>query len=194
MAGDVLQVRHVLARWRANDWRRAFALAPGLEAALRAACEVPGHEPITDNTGSLAKPLLRKVSELDLEHVVQVLRPLLEELARGQQDLTPGLAELAACDLVPRADVTEVVAALDEAKARALDAAEQALASLRADEPVDLTALRAWNARLEHLGDVAGLRTAALAAQTQALLADAVEKGDPEALRAVQAALSSAPD
>jgi hypothetical protein len=194
MSGDVLRVRHILARWRANDWRRGFALAPGLEAALRKACEVPGHEPITDNTGSLAKPLLRKVSELDLEHAVQALRPLLEELAREQPDLTPGLAELAACDLVPRADATDLVRALDEAKARALAAAERALADLRADRPLDLADLLAWNERLQPVPDVAALRTASLAAETQALLADAVEKGDPEALRAVQAALSSAPD
>ena len=186
MAGDVLQVRHVLARWRANDWRRAFALADGLETSLRTACEVPRHEPITDNTGALAQPLLRKLSELELAPTVHALRPLLEQLARQPQELTPGLRELAACDLLPLADVTAVVAAIDEAKARALGAAEQVIAAIRADLPGDLTDLLAWNARLEHVDDVAALRTAALAAQAQALVEGAIEKGDPEALEAVQ--------
>src|SRR3954452_20712910 len=99
MTNDVLQVRHVLARWRANDWRQAFALADGLEAALRSACDVPAHAPITDNTGALAMPLLRRLGELDRAELVQTLRPLLEQLARPQQDLPPALAELAACDL-----------------------------------------------------------------------------------------------
>src|SRR3954452_3651781 len=122
MTNDVLQVRHVLARWRANDWRRAFALADGLDRSLRAACDVPAHEPITDNTGALAMPLLRRLGELDLEEGVQARRPLLEQLPRPQQDLPPALAELAECNLAP-VDVTEVVAALDSAQARAVEAA-----------------------------------------------------------------------
>src|SRR4051794_41265353 len=132
MTDDVLEVRHVLARWRANDWRRAFALADGLDRSLRAACDVPDHEPITDNTGALAMPLLRRLGELDLEQLVQALRPLLEQLARPQQDLPPGLAELTELDLVPPADVTQVVAALDEARARAVAAAERVLADVQA--------------------------------------------------------------
>lgn len=190
MAGDVLHVRHILARWRANDWRRAFGLAEDLDASLRTSCDVPNHEPITDNTGALAKPLLRRLSELDLPSIVEALRPLLEQLARQPQDLTAGLTELAACDLLPVDDVTDVVAALDEAQARAVAAAERALADVRADRPVDLTDLLAWNERLNHIDDVAALRTASLGAQAQALIEGAIEKGDPEALEAVQRLLA----
>jgi hypothetical protein len=190
MTEDVLQVRHVLARWRANDWRRAFALADGLDGSLRAACHVPGHEPITDNTGALAMSLLRRLGELDLGEIVQALRPLLEELARPQQGLPPALAELADCGLVPPADVIRMAAALDEAKAHAVAAAKRVLADVQAGRRVDLTDLRAWNQRLEQLDEVAALRTASLAAETQALLADAVAKGDRRALQAVQQLLA----
>jgi phage gp37-like protein len=55
---------------------------------------------------------------------------------------------------------------------------------------VDLTDLQAWNERLEQVDDVAALRTASLAAETQAMLDDAVEKGDPRALQAVQRILT----
>src|SRR5438270_10788083 len=110
MTNDVLEVRHVLARWRANDWRRAFALADGLDRSLRAACDAPDHEPITDNTGALAMPLLRRLGELDLDQLVQALRPLLEQLARPQEDLPPGLAELAPLDLAPPPAVREGLA------------------------------------------------------------------------------------
>src|SRR6476620_8464617 len=94
MTDDVLQVRHVLARWRANDWRHAFVLADGLDASIRAACDVPAHKPLTDNTGALAMPLLRRLGEFDIEQLVQALRPLLEQLARPQQGLPSGLVEL----------------------------------------------------------------------------------------------------
>jgi len=190
MADDVLRVRHVLARWRANDWRHAFVLADGLDGSLRAACDVPGHEPLTDNTGALAMPLLRQLGEFDLDQLVQALRPLLERLARPQQDLPPGLAALTDCDLLPTADVTQVVAALDEAQARAGSAAKRALADVKAGRPVDLTDLQGWNERLEQIGDVTALRTASLAAQAGALLAESVEKGDSRALQAVQQLLA----
>jgi hypothetical protein len=190
MTDDVLRVRHVLARWRANDWRRAFALAGGLDGSLRAACDVPVHEPLTDNTGAVAQPLLRRLGELDLEQLVQALRPLLEQLARPQPALPPGLVELAACDLLPAADATQVVAALDVAQARAVAAAERALADVQANRPVDLTDLQAWNERLGQVDDVAALRTASRAAEAQALLAQAVEKGDPEAREALQQLLA----
>lgn len=190
MASDVVQVRHVLARWRANDWRRAFALAGGLERSVRAACDVPDHEPLTDNTGALAMPLLRRLGELGLEQLVDALRPLLDELGRPQQDLPPGLTELAACDLVPATDPAQVVAALDRAQARAVAAAERALADVRAGRAADLEDLQTWNDRLRGVDDVAALRTASLAGQAQALLADAAETGDPRALQAVQQLLS----
>jgi hypothetical protein len=190
MTDDVLQVRHVLARWRANEWRRAFALTDGLDGSLRAACDVPSHEPLTDNTGALAMPLLRRLGELDLEELVQALRPLLEQLARRPRDLPPGLAELTDCDLLPAADVTQIVAALDEAQARAVAAAERVLADVQTGRPVDLTDLQAWNERLEQVDDVAALRTASLAVEARALLADAVEKGDPRALQMVQQLLA----
>src|SRR3954447_15242133 len=165
MTDDVLRVRHVLARWRANDWRRAFALATGLDRSLRAACDVPRHEPLTDNTGALAQPLLRRLGELDLEQLVQALRPLLEQLARPHQDLPQALVALAECDLLPATDVTQVVAALDVAQARAVAAAEQALADVQAGRPVDLTDLLAWNERLGQVDDVEALRTASRAAE-----------------------------
>jgi hypothetical protein len=190
MTDDVLQVRHVLARWRANDWRRAFALTDELDGSLRAACDVPGHEPLTDNTGALAMPLLRRLGEFDLAQLVQALRPLLEELARPQQELPPGLVELTHCDLLPTADATQVVAALDEAQGRAASAAERVLADVQAGRPVDLTELQAWNERLGRVDDVAALRTASLAVEARALLADSVEKGDSRALQAVQQLLS----
>src|SRR3954447_9069812 len=138
MTGDVLQVRHVLARWRANDWRHAFALADGLDGSLPTARDVADHKPLTDNTGALAMPLLRQLGEFDIEQLVQALRPLLEQLARPQQDLPAGLAELTKCDLLPTADVTQVVAALDEAQGRAVSAAEQVLADVQAGRTADL--------------------------------------------------------
>ena len=134
MTDDVLAARHVLARWRANDWRRAFALAEGLDGSLRATCAVADHEPLSDNTGALAMPLLRRLGELDLDDLVQALRPLLEELVRDPADLTPGLAELRDCQLV-----------LDEAQGRAVAAAEQVLADVRARRRADLAGLQAWN-------------------------------------------------
>jgi hypothetical protein len=166
MTDDVLHVRHVLARWRANDWRRAFALAAGLERSLRAACDVPAHEPLTDNTGAVAMSLLRRLGGLDLEDIVQALHPLLEQLARPQQGLPPGLAELADCHLVPTVDVIALDAALDDAKTRAVAGAKQVLADVQAGRPVDLTDLQAWNDRLERVDDVAALRAASLAAET----------------------------
>src|SRR4051794_14145203 len=175
MTGDVLRVRHVLARWRANDWRQAFALADGLDGSLRAACDVPGHQPLTDNTGALAMPLLRRLGEFDLDQLVQALRPLLEQLARPQRDLPPGLAELTECDLMPSADVRQVVAALDAAQARAVTAADRVLADVSAGRTVDLTDLQAWNECLEQIDDVAALRKASLADETQALLAESVK-------------------
>ena len=190
MTDDVLHVRHVLARWRANDWRQAFALANGLDGTLRAACDVPDHQPLTDNSGALAMPLLRRLGEFDLEQLVQALRPLLEQLARSQQDLPTGLAELADCDLLPTADVTEVVAALDAAQARAVTAAERVLADVHAGRSVDLTDLQAWNERLEAIDDVAALRTASLADETRALLAKSVSTGDPQVLQAVRQLLA----
>lgn len=190
MADEVLHVRHVLARWRANDWRRAFALTDELEGTLRAACKVPRHEPLTDNTGALAMPLVRRLGEFDLERLVQALRPLLEQLARPQQELPPGLVELTGCGLLPTADVTQVVAELDQAQARAVCAAERALADAQAGRPVDLTDLQAWNQRLEPIVDLVALRTASLAAEAQALLAETVEKGDSQALKAVQQLLT----
>src|SRR3954462_15408584 len=132
MAYDVLRGRHVLARWRANDWRHAFALGDGLGAPPGAACDVPGHQPLTDNTGALAMPLLRRLGEFDIEQLVQALRPLLEQLARPQRDLPAGLTELTDCALLPPADVTQVVAALDAAQARAVSAAEHVLADVQA--------------------------------------------------------------
>ena len=190
MTPAVLPVRPVGGRGRAHDWRRAFALAGGLDGSLRAACGVPDHEPITDNAGALAMPLLRRLGEFDLEQLVGALRPLLEQLARPQQDLPPGLVELTHCDLLPAADVTKVVAALDEAQARAASAAEQVLADVQAGRPVDLTDLQAWNQRLDQIADVAALRTAALAAEARALLADSLEKGDPRKLQALQQLLA----
>jgi hypothetical protein len=190
MTDDVLRVRHVLARWRANDWRHAFALADGLDASLRAACDVPGHKPLIDNTGALAMPLLRRLAEFDLEQLVQALRPLLEQLARPQQDLPSGLAALAACDVLPTVDVTQIVAALDAAQARAVTAAERALAAVQAGREVDLTELTAWNERLEQIDDLDALRAASLADETQTLLAESVKKGDARVLKAVQQLLS----
>ena len=190
MTDDVLRVRHVLARWRANDWRRAFALTDELEGSLRAACKVPVHEPLTDNTGALAMPLLRRLGEFDLEQLVQALRPLLQQLSRPRPDLPPGLVALADCHLLPSVDATQVVAALDAAQARAVRAAEQALADVQAVRPVDLAALQAWNEGLEQIGDVAALRNASLAAEAQALLAESIDKGDSRALKAVQQLLA----
>lgn len=189
MTDDVLQVRHILARWRANDWRRAFALTDDLDGSLRDACGVPDHEPLTDNTGALAMPLLRRLGDFDLDELVQALRPLLEQLARPQQDLPPGLAELARCDVLPAADVTRVVAALDEAQARAVSAAERALADVRAGRPADLSDLQSWNERLGQVDDVAALRTASLVAEARALIARS-DEGDPEALQAVRQLLA----
>lgn len=190
MTDDVLHVRHVLARWRANDWRQAFALADELDGSLRTACGVPGHEPLTDNSGALAMPMLRRLGEFDLDQLVQALRPLLEQLARPQRDLPARLAELGDCALLPTADVTQVVSALDEAQARAAFAAERALRDVQACRSADLTELQSWNERLEQIDDVAALRTASLAAEARALLAESVEQGDSRALQAVQQLLS----
>src|SRR3954463_12586056 len=190
MTGDVLQVRHVLARWRANDWRHAFALADGLDGSLPPACDVPDQKPLTDNTGALAMPLLRRLGEFNIEQLVQALRPLLEQLARPQQGLPSGLAELTECDLLPAADVTQVVAALDAAQARAVTAAERVLADVQAGRPVDLTDLQTWNERLGQIDDLAALRAASLADETQALLAASVKKGDPRVLQALQQLLA----
>ena len=199
MTDDVLHVRHVLARWRANDWRQAFALADELDGSLRTACGVPGHEPLTDNSGALAMPMLRQLGEFDLDQLVQALRPLLEELARpqparSQRDLPPRLAELGDCALLPTADVTQVVSALDEAQARAVLAAERALGDVQACRSADLTDLQSWNERLEQIDDVAALRTASFAAEARALLAESVEKGDSQALQAVQQLLADRED
>ena len=190
MTDDVVRVRHVLARWRANDWRHAFALADGLDVSLRAACEVPAHKPLTDNTGALAMPLLRQLGEFDFEQLVTALRPLLEQLTRSQHDLPPGLAALADCDLLPTADATQVVAALDEAQARAVFAAERVLADVRAGRAAALTDLQAWNERLAQIDDVTALRSASLADEARALLAESVMKGDPRAIQAVQQLLA----
>jgi hypothetical protein len=187
---DVLRVRHVLARWRAIDWRQAFALADGLVGSLRAACDVPSHKPLTDNTGALAMPLLRKLGEFDIEQLVDALRPLLEQLARPQVDLPPGLTELAECELLPTANVTQIVAAVDAAQARAVTAAERVLADVLAGRTVDLTDLQAWNERLEQIDDLAALRAASLADETRALLAESVKNGDPRVLQAVQQLLA----
>lgn len=196
MTDDVLHVRHVLARWRANDWRQAFALADELDGSLRTACGVPGHEPLTDNSGALAMPMLRRLGEFDLDQLVQALRPLLEQLARSQlarpkRDLPARLAELGDCALLPTADVTQVVSALDEAQARAALAAERALRDVQACRSADLAELQSWNERLEQIDDVAALRTASLAAEARALLAESVEQGDSRALQAVQQLLSN---
>jgi|GEM_PF-3753695 len=194
MTDDVLHVRHVLARWRANDWRHAFTLADGLDGSLRDACDVPSHEPLTDNSGALAAPMLRRLGEFDLDQLVQALKPLLEQLARPQRDLPPRLAELGDCALLPTADVTQVVSALDEAQARAVFAAERALGDVQACRSADLTDLQSWNERLEQIDDVTALRTASFAAEARALLAESVEKGDSRALQAVQELLADQAD
>ncbi|MBC7677670.1 MAG: hypothetical protein H7233_01570 [Pseudorhodobacter sp.] len=194
MTDDVLHVRHVLARWRANDWRHAFTLADGLDGSLRDACDVPSHEPLTDNSGALAAPMLRRLGEFDLEQLVPALRPLLEQLARPQTDLPPGLAELGDCALLPIADVIQVVSALDEAQARAVVAAERALVDVQASRSADLTDLQAWNEHVEQIDDVTALRTASLAAEAQALLDASVDKGDAGALQAVQQLLTAQED
>ena len=194
MTDDVLHVRHVLARWRANDWRHAFTLADGLDGSLRDACDVPSHEPLTDNSGALAAPMLRRLGEFDLDQLVQALKPLLEQLARPQRDLPPRLAELGDCDLLPTVNVTQVVSALDEAQARAVFAAERALGDVQACRSADLTDLQSWNERLEQIDDVTALRTASFAAEARALLAESVEKGDSRALQAVQELLADQAD
>ena len=194
MTDDVLHVRHVLARWRANDWRHAFTLADGLDGSLRDACDVPSHEPLTDNSGALAAPMLRRLGEFDLDQLVQALKPLLEQLARPQRDLPPRLAELGDCDLLPTVNVTQVVSALDEAQARAVFAAERALGDVQASRSADLTDLQSWNERLEQIDDVTALRTASFAAEARALLAESVEKGDSRALQAVQELLADQAD
>jgi hypothetical protein len=119
-AASAQEVRAVLAKWTANDWRRGFALAGDLDATIRRACAVSEHEPLANNTGALALPWQRALGYLDRAQLLGALAPLaraLERRLRGagvqddgdlthglaalraQDDIGPGLASLASCRL-----------------------------------------------------------------------------------------------
>lgn len=137
------EVRAVLAKWTANDWRRAFALADELEAAVRRTCEVPEHEPILDNAGAVAMPVRTRLERLELAELRQALAPLAIALEDGlsEQDLGPGLVALAGCGLAAGLDGQPPV----------LEAARRVLEGVRAGRAVheqDLALLQGWNEEL----------------------------------------------
>ncbi|MGB8649701.1 MAG: hypothetical protein WCD35_03465 [Mycobacteriales bacterium] len=198
----VQEVRAVLAKWTANDWRRAFALADGLDGSIRQLCHVPRHEPLESNTGALAMPVLTHLGQLELDDLVLALAPLALELEarldgadsdvalkalREQEDVGPGLANLAGLRLAlhpsiaqlpaeDTRDLPEVVAALEELQPKVVAAAQQLLADAEAGRPTreaDLAPVRGWN---DDLARAAGLARTAVAATSlaslQALLAE----------------------
>lgn len=150
MTEDTAQeIRAVLAKWTANDWRRAFAQDEGLEPAIRRVCEVPAYAPLTSNTGALAMPVLRRLGTLDLPELQEALAPLVRQLARHPVD-DPGLAALAALHLAPAAedDLPEV----EELQPAAVEAASRVLAATEAGRPAareDLSLLETWSAGAE---------------------------------------------
>lgn len=151
------EVRAVLAKWTANDWRHAFALAPGLDGALRAACEVPAHEPLASSTGALAMPVLTRLGQLGLDPLVGALTPLSTRLEARLRDALAG----AGGDLPAALDALEAQAGVGPGLARlaalrlvrhseppALAAARRILEEVEAGLPAredDLRALRDWN-------------------------------------------------
>src|SRR5690348_8722104 len=109
-SAGVQEVRACLAKWTANDWRHAFALADELDGSIRRVCDVPDHKPLANNAGALAMPVLKRLGQLDLPDLVEALAPLalrLEERLSGtdgdvaalrtQDDVGRGLAALAGC-------------------------------------------------------------------------------------------------
>ncbi|MCW2601548.1 MAG: hypothetical protein JWM02_3377 [Frankiales bacterium] len=159
------EVRAVLAKWTANDWRRAFALAEGLERSIRHSCEVPSHEPLANNAGALAMPVLRRLGQLTRDELVHALAPLAIELEsrlsklgqdvpealdslQAQDDVGSGLAKLAACRLgldaalaesdatETQGDLTQAVTALEEQQSRLVAIARQLLADAEHGRPV----------------------------------------------------------
>ena len=164
------EVRAVLAKWTAHDWRRAFGLVPELEGSIRRTCEIPPHKPLTNNTGALALPVLKRLGELDRQELVQALAPLAQWLEirltqaagetsaavdalRGQADVGPGLASLAGCRLgmgqsvpdpapaaTPR-ELTGAVAAIEQQQPALIAGIRRILDDAEAGRPARLTDL-----------------------------------------------------
>jgi hypothetical protein len=173
---DAQQIRAVLAKWRAHDWRRAFEVAPDLDGSLRAACDVPDHEPLVNNAGALAMPVLKRLGELELDDLLVALAPL------GRADLSaegPGLAALAGCGLGEATtfpdDLRDAVAGLEAQHPGVLRAAQQLAADVEAGRPVsvaDLQLLAGWNDAVAAAGSLLGTGEPVTLGSLRAVLAD----------------------
>ena len=194
----VQEVRACLAKWTANDWRHAFALAEELDASIRQICEVPGHQPLANNAGALAMPVLKRLGQLDLPDLVEALAPLalrLEERLgstdgdvaslRGQDDIGAGLATLAGCrlglhpalaDRAPSSDdLATLVAALEEQHQVVVGITRDLLADAEAGRSVrhaELSVVREWNERLAHAVSLGGASEDAALDELRAILAE----------------------
>jgi hypothetical protein len=183
-SAGVQEVRACLAKWTANDWRHAFALAPELDASIRRVCEVPAHKPLANNAGALAMPVLKRLGQLELPELVEALAPLalaLEDrlssidgaaavdVLRGQDDIGTGLAALAGCrlglhpslaDRAPSADdLATLVAALADQQPVVVAITRDLLADAEAGRAVrhaELNVVREWNERLARAATLAG--------------------------------------
>ena len=194
----VQEVRACLAKWTANDWRHAFGLAEDLDASIRRICEVPDHQPLANNAGALAMPVLKRLGQLDLPELVEALSPLalrLEErlsstdgdvsALRGQDDIGAGLATLAGCRLglhpalagrAPSSDdLATLVAGLGEQHQVVVAITRDLLADAEAGRPVrhaELRVVREWNERLAHAANLAGASSDAALDELRSILAE----------------------
>lgn len=195
------EVRAVLAKWTANDWRRGFAFAEALEGTLRLTCGVPAHEPLLNGAGALAMPVRTRLGQLELEDLLQALAPLAIRLEarlaqagkdenvalsvlKGQEDVGPGLARLAACRLglqpsiagrkgrvaargrartkqqvVEERDLGEVLDELQADQSLVVESARRLLGHVESGRPIgedDLAQVQRWNDDLGLAAAIAG--------------------------------------
>jgi hypothetical protein len=196
----VQEVRACLAKWTANDWRHAFALAGGLEASIRRVCEVPDHSPLVNNAGALAMPVLKRLGQLDLPDLVEALAPLAQrleerlsliggdpaaavEVLRRQEDVGACLATLAGCrlgllveqpDRLPD-DLATVVSFLEQQHPVVVGITRDLLADAevgRAVRHAELRVVRAWNEWLAHGVALAGVAPDATLEELRAVLVE----------------------
>lgn len=197
-AAGVQEVRACLAKWTANDWRHAFALAEDLDGSIRRICEVPDHQPLANNAGALAMPVLKRLGQLDLPELAEALGPLavrLEQMLSGsdgevsalraQDDVGAGLAALAGCrlglhpalaDLAPPSDdLATVVGALEEQQPVVVTITRELLHDAEDGRPVrhaELRVVREWNERLARGAELAGSASAVTLDELRAVLAE----------------------
>jgi hypothetical protein len=216
----VQEVRACLAKWTANDWRHAFALAEGLDASLRRVCAVPDHQPLANNAGALAMPVLKRLGRLELPELVDALAPLVVQLEerlsgiggdpaaavdtlRAQDDVGACLATLAGCrlgllverpDALPD-DLAVLVAWLEQQQAVVVGITRDLLADAEAGRAVrhaELRVVREWNAWLAHAVTIAQAPADTDLEQLRAILAERQRAASREESAAALAELARA--